>query len=38
MMTALDRNINFSVRSGTGEDLAKVDDSNSSKSSRQKLV
>jgi flagellar protein FlaG len=35
MMSALDRNINFSVDSGTGKDVVKVTDSNTGKTIRQ---
>jgi len=35
MMTALDRNINFSVDPGTGKDIVKVTDSNTGKTIRQ---
>jgi len=35
MMSALDRNINFSVDPGTGKDIVKVTDSNTGKTIRQ---
>jgi len=35
MMSALDRNINFSVDPGTGKDVVKVTDSNTGKTIRQ---
>ena len=35
MMSALDRNINFSVDAGTGKDVVKVTDSNTGKTIRQ---
>jgi|GEM_PF-945339 len=35
MMSALDRNINFSVDSGTGKDVVKVTDSNTGETIRQ---